>query len=230
MTTLWQETLKSFSLISAIKLLKIFFSTFCKVFLLFFTKRVIIRMYLKIGKAYFTVCIIVRRETMYKIGDVFIYGSNGACEITNIKEEKFARETKIYYILSPFFDSRETIFVPVDNTALTAKMKKVLSRSEIMEMIRSIPDCDTIWDENANTRREEYRRIISAADRKELLSLLKTLHDQKQKMEECGKNLSVLDEKYYRKAQNIIHSEIAMVMELEPKEVEPFIEKIINAA
>lgn len=99
-----------------------------------------------------------------------------------------------------------------------------------MEMIRSIPDCDTIWDENANTRREEYRRIISAADRKELLSLLKTLHDQKQKMEECGKNLSVLDEKYYRKAQNIIHSEIAMVMELEPKEVEPFIEKIINAA
>ncbi len=187
-------------------------------------------MHLKIGKAYFTVCIIVRRETMYKIGDVFIYGSNGACEITNIKEEKFARETKIYYILSPFFDSRETIFVPVDNTALTAKMKKVLSRSEIIEMIRSIPDCDTIWDENANTRREEYRRIISAADRKELLSLLKTLHDQKQKMEECGKNLSVLDEKYYRKAQNIIHSEIAMVMELEPKEVEPFIEKIINAA
>ena len=44
---------------------------------------------------------------MYKVGDVFVYGSNGACQITDIKEEKFARETKVYYILSPFLDSRE---------------------------------------------------------------------------------------------------------------------------
>ena len=52
---------------------------------------------------------------MYKIGDIFLYGSNGVCKITDIKSEKFARETKTYYILSPFFDSKETIFVPVDN-------------------------------------------------------------------------------------------------------------------
>lgn len=167
---------------------------------------------------------------MYKIGDVFVYGANGACEITDIKEEKFARETKIYYILSPFFDSRETIFVPVDNEALTGKMKKVLSRDQVMEMIRSIPDTESIWDDNANTRREEYKKIISSADRKELIKLLKTLHEQKLKLEESGKNLSVSDEKYYRKAQNIIHSEIAMVLELEMKEVEPFIEKVLNAA
>ena len=167
---------------------------------------------------------------MYKIGDVFVYGANGACEITDIKEEKFARETKIYYILSPFFDSRETIFVPVDNETLTGKMKKVLSRDEIMEMIKSIPEAETIWNDNANMRREEYRKIINTADRKELVKLLKTLHEQKQKLEEIGKNLSVSDEKYYRKAQNIIHSEIAMVLELEMKEVEPFIEKVLNAA
>lgn len=167
---------------------------------------------------------------MYKIGDVFVYGANGACEITDIKEEKFSRETRIYYILSPFFDARETIFVPVDNEILTGKMKKVLSRDEIMEMIRSIPHCENIWNDNANMRREEYRKIINTGDRKDLLKLLKTLHEQKLKLEETGKNLSVSDEKYYRKAQNIIHSEIAMVLELEMKEVEPFIERVINAA
>lgn len=167
---------------------------------------------------------------MYKIGDIFVYGSNGACEITNIKEEKFEKETKVYYILSPFFDSRETIFVPVDNEILTGRMKRVLSRCEVLDMIKSIPNCETIWNENANQRREEYKRIISAADRNQLLSLIKTLHGRKLEMEECGKNLSVSDEKYYRKAQSIIHSEIAAVMELELKDVEPFIERIINAA
>ena len=120
--------------------------------------------------------------------------------------------------------------MPVDNEALTGKMKKVLSREEVMDMIRSIPEAESIWNDNANMRREEYRKIINAADRKELVKLLKTLHDQKSKLEEIGKNLSVSDEKYYRKAQNIIHSEIAMVLELEMKEVEPFIEQVLNAA
>lgn len=167
---------------------------------------------------------------MYKVGDVFVYGSNGACQITDIKEEKFARDTKVYYILSPFFDSRETIFVPVDNESLTGKMKEVLSRDEIMEMIKSIPDCENIWDDNANTRREEYKKIINSADRKELLKLIKTLHEKKTTLEGTGKNLSVSDEKYYRKAQSIIHSEIAMVLQLEMKEVEHFIETVLDAA
>lgn len=167
---------------------------------------------------------------MFKIGDVFVYGSNGACQITDIKEEKFARETKVYYILSPFFDSRETIFVPVDNEVLIGKMKNVLSRDQIMDMIKSIPSCENIWNDNANTRREEYKKIINTADRKELLKLLKTLHEKKSSLEGTGKNLSVSDEKYYRKAQSIIHSEIAMVLELEMKDVEHFIETVLEAA
>ena len=167
---------------------------------------------------------------MFKTGDVFVYGANGACVITDIKEEKFGRETKTYYILSPFFDSRETIFVPIDNEALTGKMKSVLSKNEILEMIRSLPACESIWNENANLRREEYKRIISAAERSELLKLLKTLHEQKIKLESAGKNLSVSDDRFYKKAQNIIHSEIAMVLDLDMNEVEPFIEKVINAA
>ena len=151
---------------------------------------------------------------MFKIGDTFVYGSNGVCKITDIKSEKFARETKTYYILSPFFDSKETIFVPVDNETLISKMKALLSKGEIMELIKSIPAQQSVWNENTNTRRE----------------LFKTLHDKKQAQEAIGKSLSVLDEKYYRKAQNIIHGEIALVLEMQPAEVEPFIEKVIEAA
>ena len=171
-----------------------------------------------------------RVRQMFKTGDIFVYGANGACVITGIKEEKFGRETKTYYILSPFYDSRETIFVPVDNEALTGKMKRVLSKEEILDMIKSLPECESIWNDNANIRREEFRKIINAAERSELLKLLKTLHEQKQKLESAGKNLSVSDDRFYRKTQNIIHSEIAVVLNLEMKEVETFIENVINAA
>ena len=149
---------------------------------------------------------------MYKIGDIFLYGSNGVCKITDIKSEKFARETKTYYILSPFFDSKETIFVPVDNETLISKMKSLLSKSEIMELIKSIPEQKTIWNENTNTRRDLFKKIINKAQ------------------EAIGKSLSVVDEKYYRRAQNIIHGEIALVLDMQPTEVEPFIESVIAAA
>lgn len=167
---------------------------------------------------------------MFKIGDTFVYGSNGVCKITDIKSEKFARETKTYYILSPFFDSKEAIFVPVDNETLISKMKALLSKGEIMELIKSIPTQQSVWNENTNTRRELFKKIINKANRTELISLMKTLHDKKQAQEAIGKSLSVLDEKYYRKAQNIIHGEIALVLEMQPAEVEPFIEKVIEAA
>ena len=126
---------------------------------------------------------------MFKTGDVFVYGSNGACVITDIKQERFARETKTYYILTPYINRRETIFVPVDSEALTARMKKVLTQDEIIEMIKSIPSCDIIWLDNANARREEYKRIINAAERKELLRLIKTLREKKAALE-AARNFS----------------------------------------
>ena len=59
---------------------------------------------------------------------------------------------------------------------------------------------------------------------------MKTLHDKKLAQEAIGKSLSVVDEKYYRRAQNIIHGEIALVLDMQPTEVEPFIESVIAAA
>lgn len=61
---------------------------------------------------------------MYKIGELFVYGSRGACKIIDIKNEKFGNSEKTYYILMPFFDSKETIFVPVDNEKLVSKNEK----------------------------------------------------------------------------------------------------------
>lgn len=167
---------------------------------------------------------------MFSVGDVFIYGSNGVCRITDIKEEKFGSEIKTYYILSPFFDKRETIYVPTDNEMLVSRLKEILSREEVIKMIKDLPSQKSIWNDNINMRREEFKKIIKSADRTALCSLLKTLHERRIILEQCGKSLSVYDERFLKQAQNIIHGEIALVLELNPEEVEPFITKTIEAA
>ena len=97
-------------------------------------------------------------------------------------------------------------------------------------MIKDLPSQKSIWNDNINLRREEFKKIIKSADRTALCSLLKTLHERRIILEQCGKSLSVYDERFLKQAQNIIHGEIALVLELNPEEVEPFITKTIEAA
>jgi len=167
---------------------------------------------------------------MYNIGDMFIYGTSGVCKIADIQKEDFDGKEKTYYILTPVTDLKSTIFVPVDNEYLVSKMKELLSEEEIMELIKSIPLQNTVWIENINLRKEKYKKIIGSADRAELLSLLKTLYERKKELTQTGKNLSVYDERFLHQAQKIIHSEIALVLQMQMEEVEPFILKTISAA
>ena len=167
---------------------------------------------------------------MYSIGDLFVYGSSGACRITDIKKENFGKNEMTYYILSPVFDQKETIYVPVDNKNLVSKMKRILTPEELTALIKTIPHKKSVWIENVNQRREEYKRIINHANREELLSLIKTLHERRKALKEAGKNLSVHDERFFRHAQNIIHSEISLVLQIPREEIPSYMEKTFSIA
>lgn len=167
---------------------------------------------------------------MYNVGEVFVYGSNGTCRIVDIKREKFCDKETLYYVLRPWADEREIIYVPVKNEKLISKMKSLLGKDELMGLIKSIPERRDIWIENTAQRREKYKDIINNADRGELYALLKTLYNRKLQLSSNGKNLSVYDEKFLRQAQKIIHSEISFVLKIPNDEVEPFITKTIAAA
>lgn len=167
---------------------------------------------------------------MYSIGDLFLYGSSGACRITDIKKENFGKDEMTYYILSPVFDSKETIYVPVNNEALVSKMKRILTPDEIINLIKTLPHKESVWIDNVNQRRETYKKIIRQADREELLSLIKTLYLRRRELQQAGKNLSVHDERFYRHAQSIIHSEIALVLQIPREEIPSYIEKTLSVA
>ena len=167
---------------------------------------------------------------MYNVGDLFVYGSSGACRITDIKKENFGKNEMTYYILSPVFDKKETIYVPVDNEALVSKMKRILTPDELIALIKTIPSKKSVWIENVNQRREAYKKIIKKANREELLSLIKTLHDRRIALQQEGKNLSVYDERFFRHAQNIINSEISLVLQIPREEIASYIEKTLSVA
>ena len=68
---------------------------------------------------------------MYQIGDKVCYGTEGVCSIVRIQEMKVGGAKGKYYVLRPIYRESATVYVPLDNERLIARMRPVLSQQEL---------------------------------------------------------------------------------------------------
>ncbi len=162
-------------------------------------------------------------DSVFGAGDTVIYGSQGVCKITRKEQKRIGGKYVDYLVLQPVYDENSTIFVPANNEVLTGKMKPVLSQEEIYDMINSISDDDIIMADNDSERREQYQKIIAEGDRRMLFRLIKTLYLEKLSQEKKGKKLHQSDGLILKQAEKLLHNEFALVLDMKPDEVLPFI-------
>lgn len=160
---------------------------------------------------------------MYKIGDTVIYKSEGVCTVADIVVKVFREKEMEYYVLKPVYKENSEVFVPKNNTELTSKMRQVLTRQEIISLIKSMPDESDIWIDDENQRKSYYKQLIANGDRTELIRLIKTLFNYKEKQKNAGRKLHTTDEKFLKDAEKILYDEFAYVLNISQKEVIPFI-------
>ncbi|MCI8400743.1 MAG: CarD family transcriptional regulator [Lachnospiraceae bacterium] len=161
---------------------------------------------------------------MLKTGEMVLYGAAGACRVKEICTKKFGDgQEREYYVLTPLHDGRTTLYVPVDNQALHAKMRKLLSAGELEELLLSVPREEEIWISDEKVRQETYRNTIKKADRRELIGMTKTLYNRRKQMMAAGRKLHVADERLYREAEKLLCDEFVVVLGLEASQVMPFI-------
>lgn len=160
---------------------------------------------------------------MFQVNDTILYGSEGVCTVTDIVEKDFGAKIMRYYVLKPVYNSSSTLYVPVDNQDLTAKMRHVLSADEVHEIIRAIPGERSMWIEDENERKETYREVLQRGDRMELIRIIKALYDHQQTQRAKGKHLHTADEHFFQEAEKLLYDEFALVLQIQPDEVVPFI-------
>lgn len=164
---------------------------------------------------------------MIEIGTTIVYGTQ-ICKITDKKNQTFGKISREYYVLTPVFDSKNTIYVPVDNENLVAKMKKILSAEEIYTLIDSIPSSENVWIEDDKERSHKYKEIIENGDRLEIIKVIKTLYEHKQDIEQKNRKLRSSDETILNRAEKVLYEEFALVLDIQKEEVVPFIARKIE--
>jgi CarD family transcriptional regulator len=158
----------------------------------------------------------------YTTNDTVLYDTR-VCKILEISERDFRGQRIEYYALKPLSEFNATIFIPVGNEALTAKMRRVLSVEEIHALIRAIPQEKTIWIDDELARRERYRKILEDGDPMELLRLIKTLYLRGQSQKDAGKKAPADDTHFMNDAEKILYEEFAHVLDIKRDQVLPFI-------
>ena len=163
---------------------------------------------------------------MHKIGEKVVYGSFGVMEIVDVRIEKIANVSRQYYILESVGGSvGSQTFVPVDNEQLVANMRPLLTKEELMTFIRlidSLPALDWIADNRA--RSERFKAVIESGDRAAMVSMIKLVRATAVRRAEAGKKNYLADENAMNKAERLLMTEIATVMEIDESEVRSFVE------
>lgn len=163
-------------------------------------------------------CQVVRRTvSMFQVNDVIVYGTQGVCKIVGTEEKMVNGTKKNYYVLKPVSDKGATIFAPADNELVLKKMRRLLTRDEIHQLIDSMQSENVVWINNENARKERFRGILAKGDHLELISMIKSIYAHKQEREAEGKRLHMSDEHFFKDAEQILYHEFQYVLQIESK-------------
>ncbi len=166
---------------------------------------------------------------MFCVNDVVLYSCYGVCEITEISMKNFGGSKEEYYVLRPIYDSKSTLFVPVNNEKLTSKIRPVLTIDEVYALIKTMPDKESVWIEDENKRKDHYKEILTTGNREEIVKMIKAVYFMEKKKRSEGKKLHAVDEKFFRDAEKLLYEEFSHVLNIEKTEVFDFITSALGA-
>jgi CarD family transcriptional regulator len=166
---------------------------------------------------------------MFEKGQYIIYERSGVCVVSDIlpaDSVPSTRKSGFYYQLTPVFDSG-TIYIPVDTTVF---MRPILTREQAMELIQKIPSlssnvCDSI-DPRALV--QQYRAILRSNDCDQLVALIKAIYEKQHAPGLKKGHATQTDLTFFRRAQSLLHEELAAALGIPVSEVPNFIAEQMN--
>ncbi len=166
---------------------------------------------------------------MFKIDDLILYGNTGVCRVVDISTKDIPEvlKNRLYYTLKPLYQTG-TIYTPIDNKKVF--MRPIISRQEAQQLIRSIPEIDAQAFHSPVLREltAHYERSIQSYDCVELAGLTKSLYIKKREMAEQKRKFGAIDDRFMKRAEDLLFGELAAALGIAREEVAPYISSIIE--
>ena len=159
---------------------------------------------------------------MFKAGDTVSYGTSGVCTIAEQKRVTLGGKLHDCFILKPVYDASMKICVPCDSAPLFGRMRPLPTRTTCW------PCCGNRCPTTTRTPTPAswpIARALKSGNLHALVRMVRDIRTEQSLRRAKGKQLSAYEDSALRDAQNVLHSEFAYVMGIEPNEVPKFIAK-----
>ena len=107
--------------------------------------------------------------------------------------------------------------VPIDKLDETTRM--VMTEDEAEDLLKRIPEINEVWIRNDKEREQNYKNAIQSNDPEKLVGIIKLIYQRKKNRQEQGKKSTVIDGKYFDIAENLLYSELELVMKKSRNEI-----------
>lgn len=165
---------------------------------------------------------------MYQVGDLIIYGNHGVCKVEAVGTLDIpgVDDGKIYYTLRLLYQECK-IFIPINTSVF---MRPVITYEEAQQLISIIPSIKEDVDNNIDPRlwKDYYKESLQTHDCIDLLKIIKTIYTKNTIAEEQGRKLGQTDERYMKKAEDLLYGEFAVALGIPKENVRSYIENKIN--
>lgn len=160
---------------------------------------------------------------MFAVDDIIVYGNTGVCKVLKIDTLEISGidKARLYYYLKPLF-SAETIYAPVDTKVF---MRHIITKQKIDEVIALIPQIKAtpVNERNIQTLAEEYNKAFESHECIDLIRLLMSIYTKRNLLENDGRKFGQTDERFMKKAEDLLYGEFSVVLNIPKDKVEEYI-------
>ena len=152
---------------------------------------------------------------MYNINDYVVY-KRDVCKVSDIKKIN----EKDYYILVPVNDESLTINVPIEGIN---NIKRIISKEEVYDLIKRIPEIEGISSENDKFLEYEYKKLLNEMSHEGLIQIIKTTYLRNKERVESKRKIGEKDDTYFKKAEKLLYTEFSLALNKSYDETKEFV-------
>lgn len=141
---------------------------------------------------------------MFKINDYIVYNKD-ICKIKQILENYYNNQD--YYELNSISDKSLSIKIPITSN----KIRGLITKEQINEIIASIPQIDIIKD-NDRIMENTYKTLMQSGSHENLIKIIKTTYLRNEKRLNDNRKISEIDDFYFRTAEKFLYNEFSIVL------------------
>lgn len=162
---------------------------------------------------------------MYQVGESVLYGMHGVCVVQDLEKRVVDQKQVFYLVLEPVGQPGSRYLVPTHNTVAMGKVRPMLSREAMEELLSSDEVKADAWIRDEGQRKQLYRELISSCDRQRLAQMVCSLYRYRAAQTAVGKKFHMCDENFLRDAEKLLSGEIASTLDIPSAEALKYLRK-----